>query len=171
MPYELVNASASSNAPWTGATWTGATWTDHCCFVFINDIIIYSRNAAEHIYHLRIVLERLSEAGMKIKPDDGKQKSMTYSLESEDSEHSLTRGVKSNTYIIFSVYLYPRFTRWRPIYDIYVLNLILFFFFFFIVIFYCYLELCIYLHRYNNCCIHTTLQGDRILFRLKKYIF
>ena len=22
-----------------------------------------------------------------------------------------------------------------------------------------------------NCCIHSTLQGDRILFRLKKYIF
>ena len=78
MPYELANASASSNAPWTGA------WTDQCCFVSIDDIIIYSRNAVEHIYHLRLVSERLSEAGMKIKPDD-KQKSMTYSSESEDS--------------------------------------------------------------------------------------
>ena len=91
MPYELSNASASSNAPWTGAT-----WTDQCCFVSIDDIIIYSRNAVEHIYHLRLVLERLSEVGMKIKPDDGKQKSMTYSSKFEDSEY---------TYIIFSVYL------------------------------------------------------------------
>ena len=89
MPYELSNASASSNAPWTGAT-----WTDQCCFVSIDDII--NRNAVEHIYHLRLVLESLSEVGMKIKPDDGKQKSMTYSSKSEDSEY---------TYIIFSVYL------------------------------------------------------------------
>ena len=73
MPYELANASAFSNAPWTGATWAGATWTDQCCFVSINDIIIYSRNAAEHM----LVSERLSEACMKIKPDNGKQKSMT----------------------------------------------------------------------------------------------
>ena len=56
-------------------------------------IIIYSRNAVQHIYHLRLVSERLSEAGMKIKPDDGKQKSMTYSSESDDSEHSLAGSV------------------------------------------------------------------------------
>ena len=88
VPYELANASASSNAQWTGPT-----WTDQCCFVSIDDIIICSRNAVEHIYHLRLVSERLSEAGMKIKTDDGKQKSMTYSSESEDSEHSLAGGV------------------------------------------------------------------------------
>ena len=34
----------------------------------------------------------------------------------------------SNTNIIFSVYLSPRFMWWRPIYDIYVLNFILFYF-------------------------------------------
>ena len=65
-------------------------------------IIIYSRNADEHIYHLRLVSERLSEAGMKIKSDDGKQKSMTYSSESEDSEHSLAGGVIQYIYYIFS---------------------------------------------------------------------
>ena len=128
MPYELANASASSNPPWAGAT-----WTDQCCFVSIDDIIIYRRNAVKHIYHLRLVSERLSKAGMKIKPEDGKQKSMTYLSESEDSEHSLAGGVKSNTYIIFSVYLSLRFTRWRPIYGIYMLNFIIFYF----IIFYC----------------------------------
>ena len=81
MLYKLANASASSNAEWTGAT-----WTDQCCFVSIDDIIIYSRNAVEHIYYLRLVSKRLTEAGMKIKPDDCKQNSMTYSSESEDSE-------------------------------------------------------------------------------------
>ena len=66
-------------------------------------MIIYSRNAVEHIYHLRLVSEKLSEAGMKIKPDDGKQKSMTYSSESEDSEHILAGGVIQYIYYIFSI--------------------------------------------------------------------
>ena len=61
---------------------TGATWTDQCCLVSIDDIIIYSRNAVEHIYHIRLVSKRLSEAGMKIKPDDGKQNSMTLTYSS-----------------------------------------------------------------------------------------
>ena len=98
MPYEIANASASSYAPWTGAT-----WTDQCCFVSIDNIIIYSRNAVQHIYHLRLVSERLNEAGIKIKPDDGKQNSMTYSSESEDSEHSLAGGVIQYIYYIFSI--------------------------------------------------------------------
>ena len=80
-----------------------ATWNDQCCFVSIDDIIIYSRNAVEHIYHLRLVSEGLNEAGMKIKPDDGKQKSMTYSSESEDSEHSLAGGVIQYISYIFSI--------------------------------------------------------------------
>ena len=98
MPYELANASASSNAPWTGAT-----WSDQCCVVSIDDIIIYSRNDVEHIYHLRLVSERLSEAAIKIKADDGKQKSMTYSSESENSEHSLAGCVIQYIYYIFSI--------------------------------------------------------------------
>ena len=80
-----------------------ATWTDQCCFVSIDDIIIYSRNVVEHIYHLRFVSERLNEAGMKIKPDDVKQNSMTYSSESEDSAHSLAGGVIQYIYYIFSI--------------------------------------------------------------------
>ena len=97
MPYEMANDSASSYAPCTGAT-----WTDQCCFVSIDDIIIYGRNAVEHIYHLRLVSERLNEAGIKIKPDDVKQNSLTYSSESEDSEHSLA-GVIQYIYYIFSI--------------------------------------------------------------------
>ena len=95
-----------------------------CIFVSIDDIIIYSRNAVEHIYHLRLVSERLSEAGIKIKPADGKQKSMTYSSETEASEHSLVIVIYSYTLM----------------------------------------------YRNINCCIHTTLQGDQIMFRLKKWI-
>ena len=69
----------------------------------IDDIIIYSRNAVEHIYHLRLVLERLSAAGIKIKPNDGEQNSMTYSSKSEDSEHSLAGGVIQYIYYIFPI--------------------------------------------------------------------
>ena len=47
--------------------------------------------------------ERLSETGMKIKPDNGKQKSMTNSSESEDSERSLAGGVIQNIFYIFSI--------------------------------------------------------------------
>ena len=101
MPYEKANTSASSYAPWTGAT-----WTDQCCFVSIDDKIIYSRNAVEHIYHLRLISERLNEAGMKIKPDDVKQNSMTYSSESEVSEHSLAGGVIKYIYYIFSILVF-----------------------------------------------------------------
>ena len=101
MRYELANASASSNAPWTGVT-----WTDQCCFVSIDDIIIYGRNAVEHIYYLRLVSERLIEAGIKIKPNDGKQNSMTYSSKYEDSEHSLAGGVIQYIYYIFSIIVF-----------------------------------------------------------------
>ena len=130
---------APSNAPWTGAT-----WTDQCFFVSIDDIIIYSRNAVEHIYHVRLVSERLT--GIKIKPADGKQKSMKYSSETEASEHSLAGGVIQYIYYIFSILLsslhaveaYIRHIRSEFCsISIYYLN-------FFIVICDGYLELCIH---------------------------
>ena len=40
---------------------------------------------------------------MKIKQGDGKQNSMTYSSESEDSEHGLAGGVIQYIYYIFSI--------------------------------------------------------------------
>ena len=75
--------------------------------MLLESAIICSRNAVEHIYHLRLVSERLSEAGMKIKPDDDKQKSMACSSESEDSENSLTGGVIQYIYYIFSIIVSP----------------------------------------------------------------
>lgn len=37
------------------------------CFVYINDIVIYSRNPQEHASHLQAVLQRLREAGLRTK--------------------------------------------------------------------------------------------------------
>ena len=36
-----------------------------CCFVYIDDIIIYSRDAEEHAHYLKIVMDRLRQAGLK----------------------------------------------------------------------------------------------------------
>ena len=36
--------------------------------MYIDDIIIYSRNAAEHAHHLKLVMDRLRAAGLKVKP-------------------------------------------------------------------------------------------------------
>ena len=38
-----------------------------CVFVYIDDLVIYSSNPAEHAKHLRLVLERLKNAGLRIK--------------------------------------------------------------------------------------------------------
>ena len=130
MLYKLANASASSNAPCTGATWTDQGW-----------------NAVEHIYHLRLVSERLSEAGMKIKPDDGKQNSITYSSESEDSEHSLAGGVIQYIYYIFSILVSSLHAVEAYIRHIHAefYSILFYYFIFFTVICDCYLELCIHL--------------------------
>ena len=38
------------------------------CIVYLDDIIIYSKTPEEHLEHLRLILEALREAGLKIKP-------------------------------------------------------------------------------------------------------
>ena len=38
------------------------------CTVFIDDLLIFSRNMKEHLEHLKIILERLEQAGLKVKP-------------------------------------------------------------------------------------------------------
>ena len=39
------------------------------CLVYIDDIIIFSRDLNEHLDRLEVVLQRLEEAGLKIRPD------------------------------------------------------------------------------------------------------
>ena len=39
-----------------------------CCFVYIDDISIYSRDTEEHAHHLKLVMDRLRQAGLKVKP-------------------------------------------------------------------------------------------------------
>ena len=39
-----------------------------CCIVYVDDIIVYSANMAEHLVHLKQVFERLHHAGLKLNP-------------------------------------------------------------------------------------------------------
>ena len=40
-----------------------------CVMVYIDDIVIFSKNLDEHIEHLQLVLSRLAEYGLQIKPE------------------------------------------------------------------------------------------------------
>ena len=56
MPFGLTNAPATFQAYITKAL---AGYLDEFCVVYLDDILIYSRDAEEHKRHLRLVLERL----------------------------------------------------------------------------------------------------------------
>ena len=50
------------------------------CIVDIDDILIFSRNEEEHMEHLQIVLQRILNSGLKLKPSKCKlfRKSLKY---------------------------------------------------------------------------------------------
>ena len=56
MPFGLTNAPATFQAFINKAL---AGLTDVCCIVYLDDILIYSENEADHRRHVRAVLERL----------------------------------------------------------------------------------------------------------------
>ncbi len=64
MPFGLVNAPAVASRT-AALILSGLNWLH--CLVYIDDIIIHSRNEIEHIGHVAQVLNRVGKAGLKLK--------------------------------------------------------------------------------------------------------
>lgn len=65
MPFGLCNAPATFSRLMS-IVLTGLTGID--CFVYLDDIIIYSKTIPEHLTKLRRVFERLRSSGLRLKP-------------------------------------------------------------------------------------------------------
>jgi hypothetical protein len=63
MPFGLRNAPATFQR-FVDITLAGLTWK--VCLVYLDDIIVFSRNAKEHMEHLDAVLHRLYRAGLSL---------------------------------------------------------------------------------------------------------
>ena len=65
MPFGLCNAPATFQRLMQ-VVLSGLEWD--CCFVYIDDILVASRSFDDHIRHLKLVFERLRQAGLRLKP-------------------------------------------------------------------------------------------------------
>jgi Reverse transcriptase (RNA-dependent DNA polymerase) len=63
MPFGLRNAPATFQR-FVDITLAGLTWK--VCLVYLDDIIVFSRNVKEHMEHLDAVLHRLCRAGLSL---------------------------------------------------------------------------------------------------------
>jgi len=66
MPFGLPNADATFQRLMV-IIMSGLCF--QCCLVYLDDIIVFSRTPEQHLDRLRIVLERLRSAGLKLKPE------------------------------------------------------------------------------------------------------
>ena len=65
MPFGLCNAPSTFERLMEQVL-AGLQW--QICLVYLDDVIVYSRDFTEHVERLEIILKRISEAGLKLKP-------------------------------------------------------------------------------------------------------
>lgn len=65
MPFGLTNAPATFQRMMNNA-FAGLTW--QCCLVYLDDIIIFSKDFDDHLRDLALVFQRIEEHGLKLKP-------------------------------------------------------------------------------------------------------
>ena len=65
MPFGLINAPATFQR--LIETCLG-NLNLHWCIIYLNDIVIFSKDLASHLKRLKAVLHKLEEAGLKLKP-------------------------------------------------------------------------------------------------------
>ena len=76
--------------------------------VYIDDILVFSPTLEQHLSHLRAVIERISEAGLKLKPS----KCLFVRSEVEYLGHLITpEGLKPNSRLVAAVRDFPRPTN------------------------------------------------------------
>ena len=73
--------------------------------VYIDDVLVFSRTLEEHLEHLRCVIQRIQEAGLKLKPT----KCHFIRKEVEYLGHMITpEGLKTNPRLVAAVERFPR---------------------------------------------------------------
>ena len=65
MPFGLTNAPATFQRMMEIAL-SGLQWSS--CLIYLDDVIVFGRNTEEHLVRLGQVLQRIRQAGLKLKP-------------------------------------------------------------------------------------------------------
>ena len=65
MPFRLTNVPTTFQR--LKETWLGDL-NLHWCIIYLDDIVIFSKDQASHLKRLKAVFQKLEEAGLKLKP-------------------------------------------------------------------------------------------------------
>ena len=105
MPFGLTNAPLVFQRLMQRVL-SGLNPEESCDFVsvYIDDILIFSQNLRDHLKHLKLVIDRLQRAGLKLKPS----KCHFLRQEVDYLGHMITRhGLKTNPRLVLAVSEFP----------------------------------------------------------------